>query len=296
MKPIKCTIPFAKGSAMDRSTLTSRYLKQQKTGDALSLLHAGAIQLLNYKQTGSGFDLAMRMVEVLQTDGLTLDDVNKGEMDVNSLMEARILEIFQAFPLDDEKYVQDYVRAIMRWSSKFGNPAGDPALHHAFGSRFYKGIINLENSAKMAGKMAFEWSQQGYVRDGGYFITRLVLQYLAQKKLKYAYTCFENYLKAVKEAQPNAVEQTVVFRSVLDGTSAELPVLVYPLSNFTHLLLYTIQREAVDQFTLLRAQYRENLSIDDYLYQAHGGACDERLASREDRQPPKRRPVLEKLK
>ncbi|KAJ3191344.1 hypothetical protein HDU67_005883, partial [Dinochytrium kinnereticum] len=56
------------------------------------------------------------------------------------------------------------------------------------------------------------------------------------------------------------------FRSVLDATTVDLPFFEYPFANFVQLLLYTIQREAVDQFTLLRAEYRESLSVDSYLY------------------------------
>ncbi|KAI8850594.1 hypothetical protein BC829DRAFT_374361, partial [Chytridium lagenaria] len=249
-------------------SVCQRHLKQKKTADAVALLHSGATSLLTHKQIGSGSDLALRMVDIFISESEPINDVNK----------SKILEIFQAFPLDDSNYLRDFIRGVTRWTAKVGQcSVGDPQLHHAFGSRFFREKLYFDaefhflygtlDSAKSAGKMAFEWSQVGYAEDGGYFLARVALGYLAQKRLKCAYLCLESFTQSVSDGNPSLIKEKLPFRSILDAKTIELPVYGYPLANFVQLLIYSIQREAVDQFTLLRAEYRQSLNMDSYLYE-----------------------------
>ncbi|KAJ3108224.1 Golgi to ER traffic protein 4 [Phlyctochytrium planicorne] len=224
-------------------SVSNRYMKQKKTADAIALLHSGAKLLLTHKQVGSGSDLAIRLLDIFQTQSIPVDDANKG----------LILEIFDLYPLDDNNYIGDFERSVIPEKLYF-----DAEHHFAYGTT---------DSAKSAGKMAFEWSQEGYIPDGGYFIARSVLQYLALKRLNSAVQCFESFSKQVAEKMPSLVKEKIPFRSVLEGTTTDLNFLAYPLANFTQLLLYAIQRDAADQFTLLRAEYRKSLEMDYYLYQ-----------------------------
>ncbi|KAJ3410662.1 hypothetical protein HDV05_003518 [Chytridiales sp. JEL 0842] len=252
-------------------SVCQRYMKQKKISDALQLLHSGAMMLLKYDQVGSAADLAQRMLDIYESEGLAVNDENKN----------RIYDIFHIFPLGNNNYWDDFLRAALRWSSKFGTcPTGDQQIHHVFGSRCYKEKLYYDaethfvygtlDSAKALGHMAYEWSLEGYCTDEGYFIARAVLALLSQKKLQKAHACFVTYTKDVQSASKSSTTATVPFRSLHDPSNptptVDLPVFKSRLANFTQVLLYACQREASDVFTTLRGEYREQLAIDGWLY------------------------------
>ncbi|KAJ1567621.1 hypothetical protein HK405_005361 [Cladochytrium tenue] len=252
-------------------SVCQRHLKQHRTDAAIALVHAGALVLLRHSQVGSAADLASRMLDIYESEKLPLTDENK----------ARIVDIFEAFPIAEDAYLADFLRSALKWTSSAGTcPTGDPALHHLFGSRFFKEqeyydaenhlVHGTDASAKALGHLAFEWSEQGYCTDKGYFIARSVLQLLAQKKLRKACAAFESYRGDVESRRP-AETTSVPFRAPADGpaaatTARNVPVFAHRLANFAGLLLIAVQREAADQFTVLRGEYRTALDVDDYLH------------------------------
>ncbi|KAJ3333004.1 hypothetical protein HDU76_012223 [Blyttiomyces sp. JEL0837] len=251
-------------------SVCQRYLKQKKPQDAISLVYSGALNLLKYNQIGSAADLAERMLDIYNSESLPVDDVNK----------SRLIEIFTAFPVRDNTYVLDFVRSALRWSAKFGVcPTGDQQLHHVFGSRYFKEkeyyeaeshlLYGTLDSAKAAGHMAYEWSEEGYCTDKGYFIARIVLPLLAQKKMKKAKAAFDTYHKDLETKSPSDLLGNVPFRPQVPGTSeppSEVPVFKHRLANFVSLLLIVVQRESADQFTAIKGEYRGSLDIDGYLH------------------------------
>ncbi|KAI9345872.1 hypothetical protein DFJ73DRAFT_838950 [Zopfochytrium polystomum] len=251
-------------------SVCQRFVKQKKPNDAIALLHSGSLNLLKYGQIGSAADLAGRMLDLYESEGVELSDASK----------ARVVEIFQAFPVQEENtYLTDFVRAAIKWTSKHGNcPTGDPQLQHIVGSKFFKEkeyydaeshlVYGTNDSAKALGHLAFEWSQQGYCTDKGYFIARSALSLLAQKKLHKAHIAFETYAKSVQSQTPSEAT-TAPFRPTTDpaGSPAQqVPVFSHRLATFVSLLLFVIQRDSLDQFTILRAEYRTALDIDGYLH------------------------------
>ncbi|KAJ1548064.1 hypothetical protein HK096_005994 [Nowakowskiella sp. JEL0078] len=154
--------------------VTQRYLKQNKISDALDLLQSGVKNLLKYSQVGSASDLCQRLLDIFVDKEIKVTD--------DSL--ARIIDIFQDYPVSDPS-CKDFVRNALRWSTKFSQyPSGDPSLHHVFGLKFYKDCDFYEaeahfalgnvDSARAAGHLAWEWGSEKHVEDPGYFVARIV--------------------------------------------------------------------------------------------------------------------------
>ncbi|KAJ3167843.1 hypothetical protein HK101_011698, partial [Irineochytrium annulatum] len=141
-------------------------------------------------------------------------------------------------------------------------------LYYDAESHFVYGTLD---SARAAGHMAHEWGSQNYCSDAGYFIARVVLQLLAQRKLQKAHAAFTTFLNLYTTAHPADIIARVPFKpveSMANGEArTELVVLGSRLTNFSHLLLLCVQRGAADQFANVRAQYRTSLSLEGYLYE-----------------------------
>ncbi|KAI9328113.1 hypothetical protein DFJ73DRAFT_862265 [Zopfochytrium polystomum] len=251
-------------------SVCQRFVKQKKPNDAIALLHSGSLNLLKYGQIGSAADLAGRMLDLYESEGVELSDASK----------ARVVEIFQAFPVQEENtYLTDFVRAAIKWTSKHGNcPTGDPtAAAHRWIQVFQReGILRrrkppgVRNKRQRKGPGAFSVRvvAAGLLHGQGYFIARSALSLLAQKKLHKAHIAFETYAKSVQSQTPSEAT-TAPFRPTTDpaGSPAQqVPVFSHRLATFVSLLLFVIQRDSLDQFTILRAEYRTALDIDEYLH------------------------------
>ncbi|TPX67187.1 hypothetical protein SpCBS45565_g03954 [Spizellomyces sp. 'palustris'] len=245
-------------------SVCQRYLKQKKFDDALELLHQGAKNMLEHDQLGSAEDLAQRMMDIYDSEGLKVDDKTR----------ARVVDLFQDFPLRTEQCDQ-YVRMCLRWSGKHSAcPAGDPLMHHAFGSRYYKEkqyydaeyhfIYGTADSAKALGHMIWEWSGEGYFPDRGYFIARAVLQSLALKEIHHANITFETFIKDLKTNDPESKGIPLPFKPT-DASPPEVFLYKSSLINFTQFLLLCVQRKAGEQFASLKNQYRSVVGFDSFL-------------------------------
>ena len=113
--------------------IASRYTKAQDWTNATSILHSGALSLLQAGQGGSGGDLCIFLLDVF----------NKGEVKPDASSKGKLLSLLRAFP-KDEPTKKKFVGEMIAWSSKFGEyPAGDPEIHHVAGSLFAEGTLAL---------------------------------------------------------------------------------------------------------------------------------------------------------
>lgn len=113
-------------------------------------------------------------------------------------------------------------------------PSDDAEAHFIYGDKITgSGTIPHNNLfivecflmlGKALGKMAWEWSQQGYYNDPGYFLARGVLQLLCLKKIDLAQEAVDEFLKSFKEK--GQCEQVDTFLATLS-----------PLTNACQLFL-----------------------------------------------------------
>lgn len=148
-----------------------------KYKECTELLTNGAMNLLKHQQYGSATDLCRRILEVYEAAGTEVNDASI----------APFVQLFEHFDLQST-FAIEFVRETLRWSGKNGaHPAGDPYLQHIFGMRYFKAkdyyqaethfVNGTVDSAKALGWMAFQWAEEGYPCDKGYFITRGVMMW-----------------------------------------------------------------------------------------------------------------------
>ena len=114
--------------------IASRYTKASDWASATSILHSGALSLLQAGQGGSGGDLCIFLLDVY----------NKGEVKVDAESKGRLLGLLRAFP-KDEPTKKKFVGEMVAWSSRFGDyPAGDPEIHHVAGGLYAEGKHKLD--------------------------------------------------------------------------------------------------------------------------------------------------------
>ncbi|KAI8845234.1 hypothetical protein HDU78_005669 [Chytriomyces hyalinus] len=256
-------------------SVCQRLVTQNKSKDAIALLHSGAVELLNAKQIGSGSDLGLRMLEIFEADQIAIDADSR----------SKILDIFQAFQERQNTYCEDFVRRACKWSATYGEcPTGDQLLHHAMGSRYFKEkeyynaehhfVLGNLDSAKAAGRMTYQWSQEGYFEDAGYFVARTCLALLVQKKLQKAHVVYTTFLAELSSAHPGDIDSVIPFNPTT-GSNDTLTMTKHPLANFIGLLLLIVQRDGKDEFMRLLNEYKaEVYGFDPYLAQLF-----ERIAS-----------------
>lgn len=109
--------------------IASRYTKAQDWANATSILHSGALSLLQAGQGGSGGDLCIFLLDVF----------NKGEVKPDASSKGKLISLLRSFP-KDEPTKKKFVGEMIAWSSKYGEyPAGDPEIHHVAGSLYAEG-------------------------------------------------------------------------------------------------------------------------------------------------------------
>ncbi|CEG73719.1 hypothetical protein RMATCC62417_09048 [Rhizopus microsporus] len=233
-------------------TVARRYNKQHKYKDTIHLLHDGAILLLQHKQNGSGSDLANYMLDTYKSANLPVDEASLD----------RIVEILNLFP-PNEAGRKTFISNAIRWTKSHEQfPDGDPELHDFVGTMLYHEkkysqaeehlILGTDHSAALLGTLAYEWATEEKQTNKGFFLARIVLQYVASKDIHYANLAFTNFIKA--GSQPKVAESKVR-RAPADEPT---PVDVYSDSwiNFTQLVLLTVQRDASDLFQQLKLNYQ----------------------------------------
>ncbi|GAN04765.1 conserved hypothetical protein [Mucor ambiguus] len=232
-------------------TVARRYNKQQKYADTIRLLHDGAILLLQHKQNGSGSDLANYMLDTYKLAHLPVDEMSLD----------RVVEILSLFPIT-EAGRKSFISNAFRWTKAEGDcPEGDPELHDFVGTMFYNEkkyslaedhlLVGTDHSAKLIGKLAYNWAVEEKTQWKGIYLARIVLQFLATKDIHHATLAYNNFIEA--GPQPVAAESQVRRAPVDEPT----PFYIYadPWMNFSHMLLLTVQRDGKDLFNDLRTKY-----------------------------------------
>ncbi|RIB14577.1 hypothetical protein C2G38_1973012 [Gigaspora rosea] len=243
-------------------TVCRRYIKQKKYSRAIDLLFSGAQTLLKHKQTGSGVDLSLYLI----------DAYNDEEMVVNEESRARIIQLLSLFP-SDEPGRKRFIDSAVSWSVKFGeNPAGDPELHHFIAEILHKDKMYSEaephflagttESSQSYGKMLVEWSDQDQPSKRGAYIARAVLQYLCLRSIRDAKIAFDAFVTDLSEKNPEIKAGTAQYNPTITGDAIDVTIYSLPLLNFLQLLILTVQREASDLFSDLRNRYKSALSVE----------------------------------
>ena len=97
-------------------------MKQKNFSDAKTLVFSGALELLKHSQYGSGFDLAMLLLELYQNSDTPVNDdtactcfMQQSTSDLCVL--GPLVELAKLFPLDAENAVQvnDLMDAVVKY-------------------------------------------------------------------------------------------------------------------------------------------------------------------------------------
>ncbi|CAG8603255.1 6337_t:CDS:2 [Ambispora leptoticha] len=244
-------------------TVCRRLIKQKQYDKAIDVLYSGAQSLLEHKQSGSGTDLSLYLIDAYLAEELSVNDESRD----------RIIKLLELFP-HDEPGRKRFIDAAISWSIKTGDsPAGDPALHHYVAELLWKDKIYQEaephflagTSASSAsyGKMLAEWSSQDDPSKRGAYLARAVLQYLCLRSIRDAKIAFDSFVAEILSKNPGLATDTVSYRPTLTGDSIEITIYDNaPLINFLQLLILMVQRDAPDLFTALRNKYKDCLAIE----------------------------------
>ncbi|XP_060081085.1 Golgi to ER traffic protein 4 homolog [Ylistrum balloti] len=225
-------------------TLYFRYKGQKKYTEALNLLYNGSLTLLQHNQHSSGADLAMLMIELLNT---SLTPVTDDTID-------KVVKLFRAMNPDcPERH--HYMVSSIRWSTKTDNQRhklGHPDLHQRIGRLFWeeKNYVQARyhflhsTDGKGCATMLIEYHlMKGYTSEVDMFIAQAVLQYLCLQNKETANDAFQTYTQnhpQVRRGSPY----------------------VHPLLNFIWFLLLALEGGHLTVFTILCEKYETSIKRD----------------------------------
>ncbi|KAF9291078.1 hypothetical protein BGZ68_005174 [Mortierella alpina] len=239
-------------------TVANRYVKAHNYQDAINLLRSGALLLLQHKQSGSGTDLALYLIEVYNLEKTPVTEESRDRIfDLADLMGADISQR------------KTFLQNAISWSannSEYKN--GDPLLQHYIGLLFWKDkdysqaeahlLVGTQESAEALGLVLFEWSEQEPDHDKGAYLLRGVLQELAMRNLRDANTVYKTFVERLPAAYL-AAEQKVPG----DGSLKTIQTFKSPLLNLTQMLLLACQTGNPAIFKQVAAKYKPILAIDE---------------------------------
>ncbi|KAL8710503.1 MAG: hypothetical protein Q9220_004935 [cf. Caloplaca sp. 1 TL-2023] len=230
--------------------IASRYVKSENWEAAIDLLYGGALALLKAGQGGSGGDLGVFLVDVL----------DKGGKEVGPKEKSKLLTILRAFPAR-EPTKRRFVTEMINWSSKFGEyPLGDPELHHVAGSIFAEECepydaerhlaLGTKDSPEQLAKCEFEWYTQDGSHTAALYAARAIFPYLLVGNLRAA-----NKAHLIFTSRLNSSSKSLTVQEVSSKSSDMRVYPVLPLLNFLGLLLLAIQRGSSDLYKQLAKHY-----------------------------------------
>ncbi|KAF9570696.1 hypothetical protein EC968_001480 [Mortierella alpina] len=239
-------------------TVANRYVKAHNYTDAINLLRSGALLLLQHKQSGSGTDLALYLIEVYNLEKTPVTEESRDRIfDLADLMSA------------DVSQRKTFLQNAISWSannSEYKN--GDPLLQHYIGLLFWKDkdysqaeahlLVGTQESAEALGLVLFEWSEVEPDHDKGAYLLRGVLQELAMRNLRDANTVYKAFVERLPAAYL-AAEQKVPG----NGSLKTIQTFKSPLLNLTQMLLLACQTGNPAIFKQVATKYKPVLAIDD---------------------------------
>lgn len=239
-------------------TFQARAAKKGDWPAAIDLCRSGAMTMLANKHLTAGTELALLLVETMET----------GQVEQCDELKDIVLKISDAFVVLENNNPQQqmeaaknqgrFLKAAIHWSTlaKHGHFAkGDPDFHllRAQAMQRRKDLPSASTNFLHAGKpqlfaqFLYDWSALGYQSERDMFLTRAVLQLLALENLKDANLLHEQFSKILAEK----------------GT----PLKNTPLANFTRFLLKTVERDAYPLYQVLVQKYAPSLNRDQSFIQ-----------------------------
>ncbi|CAO3565981.1 unnamed protein product [Mortierella alpina] len=239
-------------------TVANWYVKAHNYTDAINLLRSGALLLLQHKQSGSGTDLALYLIEVYNLEKTPVTEESRDRIfDLADLMSADISQR------------KTFLQNAISWSannSEYKN--GDPLLQHYIGLLFWKDkdysqaeahlLVGTQESAEALGLVLFAWSEEEPDHDKGAYLLRGVLQELAMRNLRDANTVYKTFVERLPAAYL-AAEQKVPG----DGSLKTIQTFKSPLLNLTQMLLLACQTGNPAIFKQVATKYKPVLAIDE---------------------------------
>ncbi|KAF9934830.1 hypothetical protein FBU30_010803 [Linnemannia zychae] len=236
-------------------TVANRYVKANNYKDAIDLLYSGALLLLKHKQTGSGTDLALYLIEVYNLAKVPVTEESRDRIfDLADLMDA------------ENSQRKSFLQNAISWSANNGQyKNGDPLLQHYIGLRFWKEkdfnqaeahlLVGTQESAEALGLVLFEWSEEEPTHDKGAYLLRGILQELAMRNLRDANTVFKTFVARLPASYLSSEQKAP------NGTTIQ--TFKSSLLNLAQMLLLTCETGNAAIFKQVAAKYKPVLAIDE---------------------------------
>jgi len=241
-------------------TVARRYTKQQKYQEVIELLHSGSVSLLKQKQSGSGSDLALYMLETYK---LANTPVTEESLD-------RVAELLELYP-SQEPGRKPFINNALNWTRKNGE-MGDPELHHFVGTiQYHEGnysesekhlLFGTEQSGQLLGHLEYDWAEKEGKPSKGVFIARAVMQLLAMKNIHYANLAFQAFVNCLDSGEKIG---QIPYKPAPADEHINIAIYKDSMINFTQLLILTAQRDASDLYRSLKSKYSPVWSTDSGL-------------------------------
>ncbi|GBG29212.1 Golgi to ER traffic protein 4-like [Hondaea fermentalgiana] len=238
----------AYGALQTYKTFHARANKKEDFVSAVDLCRSGSTILLKKQHLTAGTELALLLVETLESAKIEEDADAK----------AVVLEVAKAFEevenkKDAAKNQARFLKACIVWSqlSHCGNfEKGDPALHRlAAGAKVRMGDISgaathylHAREPKEFATFLYQWTSMGYQGERDLFLARAVLQLLALENLKDANTLYDTFVGLL------AMKKT--------------PLQDTPLAHFVKFLLRAVECDAYPLFKMLCEKYQPSIQRD----------------------------------
>ncbi|CAG9138720.1 hypothetical protein JYU34_012656 [Plutella xylostella] len=223
-------------------TLYFRYLGQKKYDDLLNLLYKGATLLLQRDQQGSGADLAILLVEVLNK---SVTKPNKEWIEILG----RLFELMSDSIPERETFLTNSVK----WSMD-SNKKGHPLLHQKIAEVYWKEkkytaahrhFLHSNDGAVYASMLIELHTTKGLKSEIDMFIAQAVLQFLCLRNIQMARETFNKYTGSHPTIKND-----------------KGPPYLFPLLNFLWFLLVAVEQKQVPQFKILRDWYSISIKRD----------------------------------
>ncbi|KAL1494132.1 hypothetical protein ABEB36_009778 [Hypothenemus hampei] len=223
-------------------TLYFRYLGQKKYNDLKNMLYEGCLLLLDADQKGSGADLALLLVEVL----------NQSEDKECAIWTPKLSTIFLKIGRNNTTERDAFLVQVFKWTSQ-NSSQGNAPFHQSI-AKIYWEELNYSQAryhyvhsqdGKACAKLLIEFQMvEGYKNEVDLFIAQAVLQFLCLRNQITASQTFNTYTE-----QHPKIKKTG-------------PPFLLPLLNFIWFLLQAVETKKLQTFAILCEQYQKSLQRD----------------------------------
>lgn len=223
-------------------TLYFRYLSQKKYSDLLNLLYKGSTLLLQRDQQGSGADLAILLIEVL----------NKSETKPCQEWIEKIAKLFEKMSSSIPER-ETFLTNAVKWSMD-NNKKGHPLLHKKIAEIYWqekkftsahRHFLHSSDGVTYANMLIELHTTKGLKSEIDLFIAQAVLQCLCLRNIQMATEAFNKYTGSHPTIKND-----------------KGPPYLFPLLNFLWFLLRAIEQKHVVQFKILRNCYAISIKRD----------------------------------